>query len=97
MSNRVVVIRILGLNLAGEQSAAVLTTRFHPDYDDIFKGTVVSLSDQLSSEIQVFGSMGSDSKRVPPVPPLTVMETMSSALNLCSLRNCSAAALVGRV
>ena len=61
MSNRVVVIRILGLNLAGEQSAAVLTTRFHPDYDDIFKGTVVSLSDQLSSEIQVFGSMGSDS------------------------------------
>ena len=61
MSNRVVVIRILGLNLAGEQLPAVLTTRFHPDYDDIFKGTVVSLSDQLSSEIQVFGSMGSDS------------------------------------
>ena len=61
MSNRVVVVRILGLNLAGEQTAAVLTTRFHPDYDDIFKGTVVSLSDQLSSEIQVFGSMGSDS------------------------------------
>jgi hypothetical protein len=61
MSNRVVVIRILGLNLAGEQSAAVLTTRFHPDYDDVFAGTVVSLSDQLSSEIQVFGSLGSDS------------------------------------
>ena len=61
MSNRVVVIRILGLNLAGEQLPAVLTTRFHPDYDDVFKGTVVSLSDQLSSEIQVFGSLGSDS------------------------------------
>ena len=61
MSNRVVVIRILGLNLAGEQSAAVLTTRYHPNYDDVFAGTVVSLSDQLSSEIQVFGSLGSDS------------------------------------
>jgi hypothetical protein len=61
MSNRVVVIRILGLNLAGEQAPVVLTTRFHPDYDDVFAGTVVSLSDQLSSEIQVFGSLGSDS------------------------------------
>jgi len=61
MSNRVVVIRILGLNLAGEQLPAVLTTRFHPNYDDVFAGTVVSLSDQLSSEIQVFGSLGSDS------------------------------------
>ena len=61
MSNRVVVIRILGVNLAGEQEPAVLTTRFHPYYDDIFAGTVVSLSDQLSSEIQVFGSLGSDS------------------------------------
>ena len=61
MSNRVVVIKILGLNLAGEQAPVVLTTRFHPDYDDVFAGTVVSLSDQLSSEIQVFGSLGSDS------------------------------------
>jgi hypothetical protein len=61
MSNRVVVIRILGLNLAGEQQPVVLTTRFHPDYDDVFAGTVVSVSDQLSSEIQVFGSLGSDS------------------------------------
>ena len=61
MSNRVVVIRILGLNLAGEGMPAVLTTRYHPDYDDVFAGTVVSVSDQLSSEIQVFGSLGSDS------------------------------------
>jgi hypothetical protein len=61
MSNRVVVIKILGLNLAGEQAPVVLTTRFHPDYDDVFAGTVVSLSDQLSSEISVFGSLGSDS------------------------------------
>jgi len=61
MSNRVVVIRILGLNLAGEQLPAVLTTRYHPNYDDVFAGTVVSLSDQLSSEIAVFGSLGSDS------------------------------------
>ena len=70
MSNRVVVIRILGLNLAGEQSAAVLTTRFHPDYDDVFAGTVVSLSDQLSSEIQVFGSLGSD-----PSTSFTILST----------------------
>ena len=61
MSNRVVAIKILGINVEGEGLPAVLTTRAHPLYDDLFKGTVVSLSDQLSSEIQVFGSLGSDS------------------------------------
>ena len=61
MSNRVVAIKILGINVEGEALPAVLTTRAHPLYDDLFAGTVVSLSDQLSSEIQVFGSLGSDS------------------------------------
>ena len=61
MSNRVVAIKILGINVEGEALPAVLTTRAHPLYDDLFKGTVVSLSDQLSSEISVFGSLGSDS------------------------------------
>ena len=61
MSNRVVAIKILGINVEGEALPAVLTTRAHPLYDSLFAGTVVSLSDQLSSEISVFGSLGSDS------------------------------------
>lgn len=61
MSNRVVAIKIFGLGVYGETPAAVFTTREHPLYDALFAGTVVSLSDQLSSEIQVFGSLGSDS------------------------------------
>ena len=51
MSNRVVAIKILGINVEGEALPAVLTTRAHPLYDSLFAGTVVSLSDQLSSEI----------------------------------------------
>jgi hypothetical protein len=57
MSKRTVVIRILGLGDTDSDDAAMFSTR------GIAKGlgTVVSLANQLSSEIQVFGSLGSDS------------------------------------
>ena len=55
MSNRVVVIKILGVGLITDGAPAEFRTRGGSI------GTVVSLADQLSSEIQVFGSMGSDS------------------------------------
>jgi len=61
MSNRVVAIKILGLGETTSDFPAVFTTRAHPLYYGKAEGTVVSLTDQLSSEIQVFGTMGSDS------------------------------------
>jgi len=61
MSNRVVAIKILGVGLDSSNNPATFTTRAHPLYPTAIDGTVVSLTDQLSSEISVFGSMGSDS------------------------------------
>jgi hypothetical protein len=61
MSNRVVRIRILGIGSVSSSGPAVFTTRKLPAVAYAGEGTVVSLSDQLSSEISVFGSMGSDS------------------------------------
>ena len=61
MSDRVIVIKILGLGDAGSRFPAIFTSRFHPEYATALHGTVVSLTDQLSSEIPVFGTMGSDS------------------------------------
>jgi hypothetical protein len=61
MSNRVVAIKILGLGTTASTLPAVFTTRAHPLYPAALEGTVVSLADQLSSEIAVFGSLGSDS------------------------------------
>jgi len=61
MSNRVVAIKILGLGTTASTLPAVFTTRAHPLYPTALEGTVVSLADQLSSEIAVFGSLGSDS------------------------------------
>jgi len=57
MSKRTVVIRILGLGDTDSDDAAVFSTRG----SNKGEGTVVSLANQLSSEIQVFGSLGSDS------------------------------------
>ena len=57
MSSRIVVIRILGVGETGSDDAAVFTTVGNANG----RGTVVSLADQLSSEIQVFGTLGSDS------------------------------------
>jgi len=57
MSKRTVVIRILGLGDTDSDDAAMFSTRGTAKG----LGTVVSLANQLSSEIQVFGSMGSDS------------------------------------
>jgi len=79
MSNRVVAIKILGLGVYGETPAAVFTTRQHPLYDDLFAGTVVSLANQLSSEIAVFGSMGSDS-----TTSFTVLSTLATRRLLMS-------------
>jgi len=61
MSNRVVAIKILGVGLSTSGLPATFTTRAHPLYPTALEGTVVSLTDQLSSEIAVFGTMGSDS------------------------------------
>ena len=61
MSNRVVAIKILGVGQDGIDAPATFTTRAHPLYPAALDGTVVSLTDQLSSEIAVFGTMGSDS------------------------------------
>jgi hypothetical protein len=57
MSSRTVVIKILGLGDTDSDDAALFTTRGQAKG----LGTVVSLANQLSSEIQVFGSLGSDS------------------------------------
>lgn len=61
MSERVLAIKILGLGSATSNNPATFTTRAHPLYPTAIDGTVVSLSDQLSSEISMFGTMGSDS------------------------------------
>jgi len=61
MSNRVVVIKILGVGNLSSTLPVAFTTRNTGLYSGPGEGTVVSLADQLSSEIQVFGSMGSDS------------------------------------
>ena len=61
MSKRVVVIKILGVGDPGSVLPAVFTTRLTDLYSGSGEGTVVSLANQLSSEIQVFGSLGSDS------------------------------------
>ena len=61
MSNRVVAIKILGIGEYGSSQPATFTSRYHPLYGSGLAGTVVSLTDQLSSEIGVFGSLGSDS------------------------------------
>jgi len=61
MSDRVVAIKILGLGTTTSVFPAAFTTRAHPLYISVAEGTVVSLTDQLSSEISMFGSMGSDS------------------------------------
>ncbi len=55
MSDRVVVIKILGVGLTSSNNPAQFRTRGGS------LGTVVSLANQLSSEISVFGTMGSDS------------------------------------
>ena len=57
MSSRTVVIKILGLGDTDSDDAALFTTRGNTKG----LGTVVSLANQLSSEIQVFGTLGSDS------------------------------------
>lgn len=61
MSNRVVAIKILGVGVDSSNNPATFTTRAHPLYSTALEGTVVSLTDQLSSEIAVFGTVGSDS------------------------------------
>ena len=62
MSNRIVAIKILGLGEDFSSDPATFTTRAHPTlYPYAVNGSVVSLTDQLSSEIAVFGNMGSDS------------------------------------
>jgi len=70
MSKRVVVIKILGLGDTNSVLPAVFTTRLTGLYSGGGEGTVVSLSDQLSSEIQVFGSLGSD-----PSTSFTILST----------------------
>jgi hypothetical protein len=57
MSKRSVGIRILGLGDTDSDDPAFFTTRGTASG----RGAVVSLANQLSSEIQVFGSLGSDS------------------------------------
>ena len=62
MSNRVVAIKILGIgDYLFPSLPATFTTREHPLYKKTLAGTVTSLTDQLSSEISVFGNLGSDS------------------------------------
>ena len=70
MSKRVVVIKILGLGDTSSVLPAVFTTRLTGLYSGGGEGTVMSLSDQLSSEIQVFGSLGSD-----PSTSFTILST----------------------
>jgi hypothetical protein len=61
MSERVVAIRILGVGDPSSEFPALFTTKVIPGQSTLVAGTVVSLANQLSSEIAVFGSMGSDS------------------------------------
>jgi hypothetical protein len=61
MSERIVAITILGLGETTSTSPSVFTTKETLLYGGSVRGTVVSLGNQLSSEIQVFGSLGSDS------------------------------------
>jgi len=70
MSKRVVAIKILGLGDTSAVLPAVFTTRLTGLYSSTVEGTVVSLSDQLSSEIAVFGSLGSD-----PTTSFTILST----------------------
>jgi len=70
MSERVVVIKILGVGETSSNAAAVFTTRVTGFYTGTVAGSVVSLSDQLSSEITVFGSLGSD-----PSTSFTILST----------------------
>jgi hypothetical protein len=79
MSNRVVAIKILGLGSVDSSEPATFTTRAHPLYSPDLAGTVVSLSDQLSSEISVFGSMGSD-----PSTSFTILSTAATRAYLMS-------------
>ena len=70
MSKRVVAIKILGVGDTSSGLPAVFTTRLTGLYSGGGEGTVVSVSDQLSSEIQVFGSLGSD-----PSTSFTILST----------------------
>ena len=70
MSKRVVAIKILGVGDTSSGLPAVFTTRLTGLYSGGAEGTVVSVSDQLSSEIQVFGSLGSD-----PSTSFTILST----------------------
>jgi len=79
MSNRVVAIKILGVGDTTTVLPATFTTRAHPLYPTALEGTVVSLTDQLSSEIAVFGSMGSDS-----TTSFTVLSTAATRAILLS-------------
>lgn len=79
MSSRVVAIKILGLGETTSNDAAVFTTRVTGLYTDSVAGTVVSLANQLSSEIQVFSSMGSDS-----TTSFTVLSTVATRRLLLS-------------
>ena len=80
MSNRVVVISIPGLGVHSDTAEPLtLTTRPHASYPNALAGTVVSLADQLSSEISVFGSMGSDS-----TTSFTVLSTEATRYALMS-------------
>lgn len=79
MSNRVVAIKVLGLGENTSVDPAVFLTREHPLYSNTLAGTVVSLTDQLSSEIPVFGAMGSDS-----TTSFTVLSTVDTRRILMS-------------
>jgi hypothetical protein len=70
MSKRVVAISILGVGDTSSDDAAVFTTRLTGAISSTVEGTVVSLSDQLSSEITMFGSLGSD-----PSTSFTILST----------------------
>ena len=61
MSDRVVAIQILGVGDPSSPFPAFFSTRVVPDQSTLVAGTVVSLANQLSSEIPVFGTLGSDS------------------------------------
>lgn len=79
MSNRVVAIKVLGLGENTSVDPAVFLTREHPLYSNTLAGTVVSLTDQLSSEIPVFGALGSDS-----TTSFTVLSTVDTRRILMS-------------
>ena len=79
MSSRTVVIKILGLGELSSVLPAVFTTRTSALYSSAGEGTVVSVTDQLSSEIQVFGSLGSD-----PSVSFTILSTAATRQLLMS-------------